>query len=370
MSTPVTITDLVLGNPNSTEDVKIKNNFANIKAWIATPALGADDIASNAITSAKIADSAVNTSEIAALAVTTDKLAVGAVSTTKIAAGGVTTDRIASGNVATDTVADVAVSRAKIRTFTVPKLVSVLPPTLSGTISFSNTTPVTSIVYTVSASSLVPQVGQAVSGIGITADTVVTAVTGSVSPFTLTLNRPTSQSSSSGATTVEVKPTEGDEVFYIADATAGVNWHLRYNSASSSTHKWEYVGGAPVSPFTSDATGSALSSATTTYALPGSGNNPISTTFPLAGDYDVTFGVYVNLTGTTSGYTGVGSTAPGDESNAVVMRYDGSGMRSQRITGRTANQALNMYHHVDSGASGSSTFKFRFIRITPVRVSA
>lgn len=370
MSNPVTITDLVLGNPNSTEDVKIKNNFTNIKAWIASPALGSSDISDNAVTSAKIADSAVNTAEIAALAVTDSKLAVGAVSTTKIAAAAVTTDRIATGNVATDTIADVAVSRTKIRTFIAPKLVSVLPPTLSGTISYANTTPVTSIVYTVSGSSLVPQVGQAVSGSGITADTVVTAVTGGVSPFTLTLNRPTSQSAASGAVTVAVTPAEGDEVYYIADATAGVNWHLRYNAASSSGYKWEYVGGAPLSPFTSDATGSGLTNSTTTYALPGTGNNPISTTFPLAGDYDVTFGVYVNLSGTTSGYTSVGSTAPGDESNAVAMRYDGSGMRSQRITGRTATQALNMYHHVESGATPTSYFKHRFIRLTPVRVSA
>ena len=98
----------------------------------------------------------------------------------------------------------------------------------------------------------------------------------------------------------------------------------------------------------------------------------ISTTFPLAGDYDVTFGVYVNISGTTNGYTAVGSSTP-DETGAIIMRYDGSGTRVIRITGRTANQALNMYHHVDSGAASTApltTFKYRSIRITPVRVSA
>ena len=364
MSNPVTITDLVLGNPNSTEDVKIKNNFTNIKAWISSPALGSSDISDNAVTSAKIADSAVNTTELAALAVTDSKLAVGAVSTTKIAAAAV----------ATDTVVNVAVSRAKIRTFTVPKLVSILPPTLSGTISFSNTTPVTSIVYTVSGSSLVPQVGQAVSGVGITADTVVTAVTGGVSPFTLTLNRATSQSAASGATTVEVKPAEGDEVYYIADATAGVNWHLRYNSASSSNYKWEYVGGTSVSPFSSDATGSTVAASATTYTLPGVSNAPISTTVPLAGDYDISFGVYANVTGATTAYTAVASTAPtnstGDEAGILIPSVNGSGSRMIRLASRTANQAVNMYHRTDGTSGSSVNFKYRYMRITPVRVSA
>lgn len=41
-------------------------------------------------------------------------------------------------------------------------------------------------------------------------------------------------------------PVDGQEVYYLADATNGVIWHLRYNAASASAYKWEFVGGSPL----------------------------------------------------------------------------------------------------------------------------
>jgi len=38
-------------------------------------------------------------------------------------------------------------------------------------------------------------------------------------------------------------PVNGQDCYYLADATNGVVWHLKYRSASASTFKWEYVGG-------------------------------------------------------------------------------------------------------------------------------
>lgn len=48
-------------------------------------------------------------------------------------------------------------------------------------------------------------------------------------------------------TALPTPATDGQECYYLADATNGVVWHLRYRAGSASTHKWEFVGGAPVS---------------------------------------------------------------------------------------------------------------------------
>lgn len=40
-----------------------------------------------------------------------------------------------------------------------------------------------------------------------------------------------------------VSPADGQEIYYQADATNGVIWHLRYRAASASSFKWECVGG-------------------------------------------------------------------------------------------------------------------------------
>src|SRR4051812_22380129 len=47
-------------------------------------------------------------------------------------------------------------------------------------------------------------------------------------------------------TSLPVSPVDGQEVYYVADATNGVLWHLRYNAASASAYKWEFVGGSPL----------------------------------------------------------------------------------------------------------------------------
>lgn len=44
--------------------------------------------------------------------------------------------------------------------------------------------------------------------------------------------------------TLPASPYDGQEVFYLADAAAGVVWHLCYRAASPSAYKWEFVGGA------------------------------------------------------------------------------------------------------------------------------
>ena len=47
-------------------------------------------------------------------------------------------------------------------------------------------------------------------------------------------------------TSMPTTPYEGQEVYYVADATNGVMWRFRYRGASPSPYKWEFVGGSDI----------------------------------------------------------------------------------------------------------------------------
>lgn len=86
-------------------------------------------------------------------------------------------------------------------------------------------------------------------------------------------------------TSLPGSPTDGQEIYYVANTTNGVIWHLRYRSASASIYKWEFVGGPPLYSETlvqDDivATGSTFVDA--------SGPN---LTVPLSGEYLISFTV-------------------------------------------------------------------------------
>jgi hypothetical protein len=163
-------------------------------------------------------------------------------------------------------------------------------PTISGTITASglSTGVVKSTSGTLSSSAITnSDIANATSGTGITRAQLNSTTSGLyVLPQYVT--------SLSGTWN------DGDEVYYLADATNRVLWHLRYNASSSSSYKWEYIGGPPV---TKD---------TTTF---GGGSNwvlssGVSPAIPLAGDYDlsVSLGIYASRSITTSAGN-VGATA-------------------------------------------------------------
>ena len=84
-------------------------------------------------------------------------------------------------------------------------------------------------------------------------------------------------------TTLPASPIDGTEVYYQADSTNGVIWHLRYRAASASAYKWEYVGG---SELTTTNTNYPNAQSPSTYTdIPSSA----TITVPLAGDYVITF---------------------------------------------------------------------------------
>jgi hypothetical protein len=93
-------------------------------------------------------------------------------------------------------------------------------------------------------------------------------------------------------TSLPSSPIDGQQIYYVADATNGVVWHLRYRAASGSTHKWEFVGGGKI---VLGPQGSLqLTTASTWTAVTG---GP-TLTIPLPGDYRIAFGVNSQNIGT------------------------------------------------------------------------
>jgi hypothetical protein len=74
---------------------------------------------------------------------------------------------------------------------------------------------------------------------------------------------------------------DGQEVRYLADNTNGIIWNLRYRAGSSSTYKWEYIGGNPLFDF------ETASVSTTSGSFTSIAGDNLSVPIPLVGEYDV-----------------------------------------------------------------------------------
>jgi hypothetical protein len=174
-------------------------------------------------------------------------------------------------------------------------------------------------------------------------------------------------------TALPTPPFDGFEVFYAADASSGVIWHLRYRSGGG-THKWEYVGGPPLY---AETTTNETRTSSTYGDLSGGATGP-AITLPLAGDYDVEVGSRV-AHGTSGGFPeqflmsyAIGATAASDndayavsqQTAATSLTYP-SGSRPRRKTGLTA-VALTAKYRSDNGTA--CAWNNRWIRATPVRV--
>lgn len=116
-------------------------------------------------------------------------------------------------------------------------------------------------------------------------------------------------------TALPANPIDGQECYFVADATNGIIWHLRYNAGSASAYKWELVGGTTL-----------YSSVATQEAATGAGgswfnlatNGPL-VTLPLAGDYETDFGATVIVTNRGQlAYLGI---AQGDVAAAGLQPY-------------------------------------------------
>lgn len=163
---------------------------------------------------------------------------------------------------------------------------------------------------------------------------------------------------------------EGMEVYYVADDTNGVVWHLRYDAAEA-TYNWRFVGGPPLIDVDPD----DGTRATNTYGdLTGSSAGP-TVTLPLAGDYIVSTGnISVNDTANQNCYMSfaIGGSAAVDDhtiyqNNAGTnVRLDISLFGDHYLTGVAAGSALVCKYKADGG---TATFRRRTIKAIPLRVA-
>jgi hypothetical protein len=168
-------------------------------------------------------------------------------------------------------------------------------------------------------------------------------------------------------TTLPGSPVDGQEYVYVDSTTAPTyQWRLRYNAGSSSTYKWEYVGG---SPMTVGPTGTATYNSTGWTTLGGLPN----LTVPRAGDYLVEFGCWAQANAAPAPYsidvrTFTGATFGQIVDLTAVATYHAGELSSfDRYNGVAASSQFQFQGNLGTGNS-TSLARGR-LKITPVRLS-
>lgn len=170
-------------------------------------------------------------------------------------------------------------------------------------------------------------------------------------------------------TSLPTSPVDGQEIDYVADAANGVRWRFRYNAGSSSTYKWEFVGGAALYNGVNalQATSSLTYTDLTTVGP--------QLTCPFAGDYDVDHGAnYTNNTASDGARMSlsIGGAAVADSDGIALINGSGgagsfySDAMSIRKTGLAAATTLVEKYRALTG--GSASFSARWLKLTPVRI--
>jgi hypothetical protein len=176
------------------------------------------------------------------------------------------------------------------------------------------------------------------------------------------------------ATSLPASPADGQEVYYLADATNGVIWHLRYRAGSSSAYKWEFLGGSPLESY-SAANAQTVGAGSLWSAQLSDGTGIIQVALPLAGDYLAEWNGMTGRSGAGTSQPGIGvwrpnAGEPNTPSNGYIVVsstgngavYDVSGR--SKLVGCTVGMASMVYLYT----ALIEIFYQRRLTITPVRV--
>lgn len=172
-------------------------------------------------------------------------------------------------------------------------------------------------------------------------------------------------------TSLPPNPYDGQEIYYVADATNGIVWRFKYRAASASPYKWEFVGGPPLIDQDAALAESTASSGYTTLTT------ATQLTAPLAGVYDFRWQTECYSATTNQLYqctVRIGSESftpdPHDYTAARVSTQtanNGVGATGRRRgTVTTAGTNCQLYFKASGGASG--TWQLRYLEMIPVRV--
>ncbi len=179
----------------------------------------------------------------------------------------------------------------------------------------------------------------------------------------------TSKLNISYGTTLPASPADKD-IAILVDSTTNPSyqWMFRYNAGSSSSFKWEFIGGSPAYSEVL-ALETTTSSTYTDLATVGP-----SFTIPRSGDY-----IYVmrfqgyNNTANAYAIAGVklGAAATNDDNSAVLTSATAgaqmSPMVTRKITGASASDLWKVQYMALGG--GTANFLRRVLEVIPVRVS-
>jgi hypothetical protein len=155
---------------------------------------------------------------------------------------------------------------------------------------------------------------------------------------------------------------DGESFYYVADATNGIVWHLRYRAASASAYKWEYVGGDSLQALV-DTAQNTISTSFTDLATAGP-----QITLPLAGDYlcDMNLVLYNNGSNFTFAAVKFGA-ATTLEADGLLKFGPNAATHGKTIvkTGLAAAAVAKLQYKV---GAGTGTFQTRILRVRPIRV--
>jgi len=162
---------------------------------------------------------------------------------------------------------------------------------------------------------------------------------------------------------------DGQEIYYRADSTNGIMWHLRYRNAfngGSATYPWEYLGGPPLNK-QSHATETTTS---TTYTA--TGFTSITITPALKGEYLLAWGcnAFASTAGNCQMGLSVGGAAVDVTTGGISVYTPGANQavtlqRTALTTLSSASTAVEVQHAV---GAGTGSFRYRYLNATPVRV--
>jgi hypothetical protein len=169
-------------------------------------------------------------------------------------------------------------------------------------------------------------------------------------------------------TTPPTNPQDGDQWVFPADTANGVMWQFRYRAGSPNAEKWEFIGGPPA--FAYVATAETTTTVTTWLDLPTVGPRII---LARGGVYDAVGAAMMwHSVAAQTIILGIwrNATVQADGSQMNVIEPVANGALSLIAQARaTCVAGDDLRHRYYSGGAGTMGAQFRWLRVTPVRVS-
>jgi hypothetical protein len=174
-------------------------------------------------------------------------------------------------------------------------------------------------------------------------------------------------------TSLPVSPVNGQDAYYLADATNGIVWHFKYRTASASASKWEFVGGQALHSAVATNQGGVIGASYVDLATSGP-----AVTLALAGDYWVELGATAttDAPGQAVMSFNIGATAAVDANSLTIVAFartdaspgpDRNRRTRVRLTGVAAGTTLTAKYRAT--AAVTTNFADRMMAVTPIRVT-